>query len=114
MGLFKVTLTDEKVITSYMGSRPDESPIGNAWYGILQCLRLGGDMIEVTDERDPSNPLYIDLSFTFNTDTAARTLPSDNDPIDPMSDPEALLEWLAENPDELERITKLINESRGG
>lgn len=41
MGLFKVTLTDEKVITSYMGSRPDESPIGNAWYGILQCLRLG-------------------------------------------------------------------------
>ena len=112
MGLFKVTLTDEKEITSYMGGRPDESPISNAWYGILQCLRLGGDVIEVSDERDPNKPLYMDLSFTFDTDTAARTLPSD-EAINPLSDPETLIEWLAENPDELERITKLINESRG-
>lgn len=112
MGLFKITLTDDKVITSYMGSRPNESPISDAWYGLIQCLRIGGDVIDVSDERDPNQPLYMDLSFTFNTDTAERTLPSDEEPIDPMKDLDALLDWLEENPDELKRLTKLINESR--
>ena len=110
MGLFKITLTDDKVITSYMGGRPNESPINSAWIGILQCLRLGGDMIDVSDERDPHKLLYTDLTFKFDTDTAARTSPKDNELIDPLHDPEALLEWLEQNPDELERITKLINE----
>ena len=50
MGLFKITLTDDKVLTSYMGSKPNESPISDAWYGIIQCLRIGGDVIDVSDE----------------------------------------------------------------
>ncbi len=112
MGLFKVTLTDNKVITSYMGGRPNESPINNAWIGILQCLRLGGDTIDVSDERNPDMPLYTDMTFTFNTDTAARTSPKDDEPIDPLHDPETLHDWLKQNPGELERITKLINEKK--
>ena len=109
MGLFKITLTDDAVITSYMGGKPDISPICNAWYGILQCLRLGGDVIEVSDKRDPNKPLYSDLTFSFNTTTAARRTPKDDELIDPLRDPEALHDWLKKNPDELERISRLIN-----
>lgn len=109
MGLLRITLKNDIVLTSYMGSEPSVSPMNNAWISILKSLILGGDTIEVSDERDSTAPLYSNLSFKFNTDTAERVLPQDDTPINPLYDLDALILWLEKNPVELERLTRLIN-----
>lgn len=110
MGTLNITLTNTTVYASYMGGKAVESPINDAWIHILKSLILGGDIIEVLDEREKTFSYISDLSFSFNTDTAERILPKSKEMINPLYDLDALVNWLERNPEELKRLTKLINE----
>ena len=113
MGLLRIKLTDSSVYASYMGGTPAVSTMNDAWIHIIKSLMIGGDVIEVVDERDQSTFHNKDLTFTFDTDTAERTFPNAKEPINPLYDRDALVDWLERNPDELKRISKLINEQVG-
>ena len=113
MGLLRIKLTKSFVYASYMGGEPKISPMNDAWISILNSLILGEDIIQVSDERERKSTMIPDLSFTYNTDTAERKLPQDDEIIDPLHDPDALVDWLENNPDELNRLKRLMNNRDG-
>lgn len=112
MGLLRIKLTDTNVFTSYMGGEARISPMSDAWLSILNSLLFGGDTIEVTDERNEKMRAIKDMTFTYDTDTAERIRPQDEEYINPLYDLDPLLDFLENNPDELERLTKLINKKK--
>ena len=55
MNTLKIRLTNDKVYVSYMGGTPFESQLNQAWLYTLNSLIFGGDIIEVSDEREKTS-----------------------------------------------------------
>ena len=85
MGLLRITLKENTAITSYMGGKPSISPLSDGVISILKSLLIGGDSIEVIDERIATSPIESNLTFTYNTDTAERIMPQNDDIINPLT-----------------------------
>ncbi len=109
VGLLRLSIKNDMVYSSYMGGEPSVSPLSSGMLSILKSLLIGGDTIDVIDEREITSPLESRLTFSYNTDTAERKTPNDEKFINPLYDLDALIDWLEKNPNELERLTKLIN-----
>ena len=106
MALLKIKLDNTTVSTSYMGGRQNVSSLDDAWISILKSIYLGGDTIEIVDERVDIPKSFGKLSVSFDTDTACRVYPDkENYGI------EDIIEWLEENPVEKKKIIEKMKKA---